>query len=318
MKVTIHLPFTIITMIVFGNAQAQIASTQKVLQNERPFRSSKAHSQPFPLNVEASRDSVFIDFVGTGDIQKSVSNGDNINANTGLGAIFERYYLDKSDPGRTDFKNSNFFQSLEVEGLINIASTADSLVAEPDSSNRRTFGAYVLNPISAKQSAFINTTLYFGQPDIRIVKNFLAVVNGLHARVIASNSVWADDNGNSSNLGAMLIRIGVFHEVLPDNLRLTKQRRNKYSLSIGINRSYRWIFGDIRSREVLRNDVLGSKETNFKGWEANFGFRLNNLRAEFMMPILWGPEKKSIDGLTNTQFLFSIKFVGGFGLKIEK
>ena len=34
---------------------------------------------------------VFIDFVGSGDIQKSISEGKEINANTGMGIIFENY-----------------------------------------------------------------------------------------------------------------------------------------------------------------------------------------------------------------------------------
>src|SRR5690606_29299943 len=88
---------------------------------------------------------IFIDFVGSGDIQQSVSNGSEYNANTGLGIIFERYNSfgdDISEP------NENLLQTLEIEAVFNVASTADTLVSSfignsNVMNNRRNFGNYL-------------------------------------------------------------------------------------------------------------------------------------------------------------------------------
>ncbi len=263
-------------------------------------------------------DKVYIDFVGSGDIQKSISKGDDISANTGIGVIFERYS-----------GVSKFIQSFELEGTLNVASTADSIEGifyNNEINNRRDFGTYVLNPISAKQSLYVNSNVYFGYPNSEnskiltwITKN---LISGVNLRLVSSNNVWS--YGDSvSNLGSLFFRGGIFKEFVPDNYRLGKsgsddEGRSKYSIFLGLNYSYRGIFGDITSERnnELRGKFLGSEQKIFRGFELNFGFRLNNLRAEFQMPVL-RKENNSIDGLTNTQFLFSIKFVGGFSLKLN-
>jgi len=262
---------------------------------------------------------IYIDFVGSGDIQKSVSEGKEIKANTGIGIIFERYN-----------DTLKVFQSIEIEGIINIATTSDtiqSIFQNDILMNRRSFGNYVLNPVSAKQSLFINSNIYFGYPlskkeDKEGKESTFAkiskYVSGVNIRVVASNSLW-QYNDIPINLGAIAARAGIFHEFIPDNYRLSeKELRSKFSLFLGIGLSVRGIIGDITSSEnkTLRESFLGSDQTFFAGPEPFFGFRLNNLRAEFQMPILKKKEN-SVYGLTNTQFLFSIKFVGGFPLKIS-
>lgn len=271
----------------------------------------------YKTNSGETENLVYIDFVGSGDIQKSASNGNDINANTGIGVIFERY-------------NSMYkpLQSFELEATLNIASTSDSVKALLNNNviqNSRDFGTYIINPISTKQSIYINSNLYFGAADDEKMLGFIArhIVNGVNVRLVTSNSVWEYDS-TTSNLGALAFRAGVFHEFIPDNYRVGKvgsddEGRSKYSIYLGINYSYRGILGDILSEQntEFRQSILGSEQTKFKGFELNFGFRLNNLRAEFQMPIL-NIENNSIDGLTNAQFLFSIKFVGGFSLKLDK
>lgn len=301
------------------NCQHLLASSTKIAKSLNYYDLDSAP----PKMVRATGDSVFIDFVGTGDIQKSISNGDEVNSNTGIGFLFERYFIDS---GQTKHgHNRNYIQSLELEGIINIASTADSLILDRRNGaiiNRRNFGTYVLNPISAKQSLFVNSNIYFGFPDETKSKwfaKFSSIISGINIRATASNNVWKYNDSTSRNLGAIAFRCGVFHEVLPDNIRLSDQKRNKYSIFVGLNYSYRGIFGDITSdsNDVIRTDVLGASQTSFSGIEANFGFRLNNIRAEFQMPVLKKREAASIDGLTDTQFIFSIKFIGGFALKLK-
>lgn len=271
---------------------------------------------------------VFIDFVGTGDIQKTISEGQDIQANTGIGIVYER----------VNDKEDRFFQSLELDAFINIFTTADTLIGGFTNSqldNRRSFSSYLLNPISSRQSTYINANYYFGYPrkiesavDImeEKPKNFTwfgkmaNYISGVNARFIASNSTWQYNSDTIRNIAALYARLGVFHEILPDNYRYDESTgRTKYSCYIGVNYSFRGMFGDLSSaeNELIREKFLGSKRKAFGGTELNFGFRLNNLRAEFQMPILPGKGNKAIEGLTNTQFLFSIKFVGGFGLKLN-
>lgn len=304
---------------LFFNISALIAQNLLAFDSRMSnFEKGKIKNEFIPTTSKPTDKFVFIDFVGTGDIQKSLSQGDGITANTGLGIIFERYN-GEIQPIFT--KSKNYIQSLELEAVINIASTADSIRANFNNNkleNRRSFGTYILNPISQKQSLFLNANVIFGYPDKWFFKKITPIISGINIRLITSNSVWAYED-NFQNLGVLALRAGVFHEFIPDNFRIDEKGRSKYSLFAGINYSYRGIYGDIsanQNEEFLKN-VLGNTETNFNGFDFNFGFRLNNLRAEFEMPTLRA-KNVQIEGLTNTQFVFSIKFVGGFSLKIDE
>ena len=101
-------------------------------------------------------DKTYLDFVGTGDIQKALSGGQDLSANTGAGIIFERYRGLKT-----------WFQSLEAEMSINIATTSDSIMANVESinganmvTNQRDFGSYMINPQSGKEAIYANANLY--------------------------------------------------------------------------------------------------------------------------------------------------------------
>lgn len=270
-----------------------------------------------PFKQPSTGHGVFIDFVGTGDIQKTISEGQDIQANTGLGIVYERVSDREDRP----------FQSLELDAFINIFTTADTLMGEFADGrlvNRRSFSSYVLNPISSRQSTYINANYYFGYPkkdgEYTAFGKFANYVSGVNARFIASNNVWQYNEDTIRNIASLYARLGVFHEILPDNYRYDeKTGRVKYSCTIGLNYSFRGLFGDLssESNEIVREKFLGSSRRNFGGLELNFGFRLNNIRTEFQMPILSGKGNNAIEGLTNTQFLFSIKFVGGFGLKLN-
>jgi hypothetical protein len=317
----------VIAIVLNNNSFSQNYTNSNFYSNNNKFGSVNSKEKIYKnyfkisedLDVPETKDQVYIDFVGTGDIQKSISEGGSINANTGLGIIFERVSYTVSD----QIEKQSFpkwFQSFELEGLINIATTADTIFSTVENGilqNRRNFGAYILNPISAKQSLFINANLYFGYPEgFGKVSKFLS---GVNFRVISSNNTWVYDQTNS-NLGVLSFRSGIFHEFIPDNYRLDKTTyRSKYSLFLGFNYTFRGIYGDITSNknEELRTQILGSSQTIFHGTEINFGFRLNNIRAEFQMPML-NAKSGSIEGLTDTQFLFSIKFVGGFSLKLDE
>lgn len=297
---------------------------------------------------EEAKGLTYLDFVGSGDIQQSISSGAKLNANTGIGIVFERF----SDTTmvtrwkeKTVWKNKKrtkeiysiqvpkgmerFIQSFDLESTINIASTADTLrsnIQNFNFTNKRDFGTYVLNPISARQSLYLNGNVYFGYPidtatgKETCIGKITHYISGLNFRVIASNNVWHYDS-NSVNLGVIAARMGIFYEFVPDDYRLTEKFKSRYSIFFGINYCYRGIIGDINSKDKMhiKNEIIGSDRRGFHGMEFNFGFRLNNLRAEFQMPTIFkGKENVSIEGLTNTQFMFSIKFIGGFSLKLKE
>lgn len=264
----------------------------------------------------------FLDFVGTGDLQQTMASGGDLKATAGAGIIFERVYVDMSDGrdaetlmGKIEKVN---IQSWDTELAINLASTSDSLKANVNDAgnitNTRDFGNFVMYPIGKKQSMYFNTNVYFGYKCT--MKYIAGIISGLNLRMLTSNNTWTIGN-NSINMGVLSLRAGIFHEFLPDNLRFTDEGRVKYSFFLGANFAYRGIVGDIRSveNEQFRKSILGTNRTDWRGVEFNMGFRLNNIRIEFQMPIFnYGA---AVPGLTNTQFLYTIRYVGGFPLKLN-
>ncbi|MEW7280210.1 hypothetical protein ABW636_16590 [Aquimarina sp. 2201CG1-2-11] len=269
-----------------------------------------------------------IDFVGTANLQQNINEAnEDVQGSAGLGVIFERYFLQTDEKGKlkTDDKNK-LIESLDMEAYINVASSIDSLRAEVVSNeiiNQRLFGTYILNPVSPKQSIFINTNIFFN-PELEWRKGswLTKLFSGANVRINASNVLWNLNDG-TTNLsrfaGAINFRFGLFHEFLPNDMIRDDKFKRKYSVRLGLHYSSRHITGDIssESNDELRNRFLGTKDKNFSGLEPSFGFRLNNIIAEFTMPRIGGSSKSDIEGLTDTQFQFSIRFVGGFSLKIE-
>jgi hypothetical protein len=270
-----------------------------------------------PIRGKATDFPVYIDIVGAGDIQQTVSSGAEANASTGAGIIFERYFGDKQTINST--RMDSLFQSLEMELVINLASTADTLIANFDEEgeflNRRDFGNFLLYPVSKKQSMYFNSNIYFGYPK-GFVGHITRWINGVNIRILTSNNTWNYDN-RTIEMGALSFRAGIFHDFVPDDDRLDDEGRAIFSFFAGANFSYRAILGDITSsrNEEFRETVLGTRQTDFRGIELNAGFRLHNIRIEVQAPIF--RSMNSVPGLTDTQFLFTIKFIGGFPIKIR-
>ncbi|MEY8849003.1 hypothetical protein AB9K26_09315 [Psychroserpens sp. XS_ASV72] len=270
-----------------------------------------------------------IDFVGTANLQQNINEAnEDLQGSAGLGVIFERYFLKWTNDEDSDYRilkegyENRLVESLDMEAYINVASSIDSLTAEVDSgqvTNQRLFGSYLLNPVSTKQSIFINTNVFFNyyKPGW-----FTKIVSGANVRVNASNMLWNINDGTnniSRYAGAISFRAGIFHEFLPNNKIRDEKNKRKYSVRLGLHYSSRHITGDIssKSNDLLREQILGTKNKNFSGFEPSFGFRLNNIIAEFTMPSIRGSSRSDIEGLTDTQFMFSIRFVGGFSLAIN-
>ncbi|WP_437395440.1 hypothetical protein [Flagellimonas lutimaris] len=270
-----------------------------------------------------------IDFVGTANLQQNISEAsEEVQGSAGLGVIFERYFLRRDINGhiKEEYRNK-FLESLDMEAYINVASSVDSLRADVDEmgvvTNQRNFGTYILNPVSPKQSIFINSNFFFN-PELtwRNGSWITKVISGANVRVNASNILWnyTDETSNLSKYGgAISFRFGFFHEFLPNNKIRDEENKRKYSIRLGLNYSSRNITGDIssESNDTFREQFLGTTDKDFSGWEPSFGFRLNNIIAEFTMPMIGGASRSDIEGLTDTQFQFSIRFVGGFSLKVN-
>ena len=269
----------------------------------------------------------FIDFVGTGNLQANIAQAnEDVQGSAGLGVVFERY-LHYTQEKYLSFNEMRFFKSFDMEAYINVASSVDSLVSEYNDdvglSNQRLFGGYIQNPISSKQSIFINSNVYFN-PTVgwdSWARYIPRIISGANFRINASNILWNfnDDNTDFSKYaGAINIRFGIFHEFLPDDKIRDDENRRKFSVILGLNYGFREIVGDISSNtnNELRNRFLGTTDTSFSGLEPSFGFRLNNIIAEFTMPMVRGSSERDVEGLTDTQFLFSIRFIGGFSLKV--
>ncbi|MEZ2414306.1 hypothetical protein ACA086_05025 [Muriicola sp. E247] len=227
---------------------------------------------------------------------------------------------------KIDRRFKRFFESLDMEAYINVASSVDSLEAELEGSavtNSRLFGNYVLNPISSKQSVFINSDVYFNPELLWVRGNWITKwISGVNFRINASNVLWnlVDEGENKSRYaGALNLRFGLFHEFLPNDKIRDSNNRRKYSVRLGLNYTFRELTGDISSQtnDLIRNQFIGTTDTSFSGIEPSFGFRLNNIIAEFSMPMIGGAGRNDIEGLTDTQFLFSIRFVGGFSIKLD-
>lgn len=300
----------IILSIVFpcsAQLKQEIVQTANLTSTDRQPYENKSLPTMYPT---------FLDFVGAGDLQQSVSSGANAKASTGAGIIFERYNGTKED---IENGIDKIIQSLEMEAVINIASTADTIVAnfneENELMNRRDFGNFLLYPVGKKQSLYFNANVYFGYPEK--FSWLTKIFSGANFRILTSNNTWKNKD-QSVEMGVLSFRAGLFHEFIPDNMRLDDEGRSKYSFFLGANFAYRGIIGDINSTEnkTFRQNLLGSTETDFRGVELNLGFRLYNLRFEFQMPIF--RDKNSISGLTDTQFLYTVRFVGGFPMKLNK
>jgi hypothetical protein len=252
-------------------------------------------SLPFPA--------ISISFVGSGDFQKALIGGTDVQANSGLGLIFRRLW----EPNQA-------LEELEVDISINIAYSADSMswnLLQDPLKSRRQIGGYLLSPANASQSASFGLRLYWSKPSKKWWSNLLS---GIQMQVNTSNRV-LDFEGEAINFSGMAGRVGVFHDFMPSAIR----REKGYSITVGAHYAYRGMMGDLASldRGLLRYQLLGTARTHYHGLEITFGFKLQNIRAEVQIPIFPAPNNP-LSGLTDSQMITRIGFVGGFPIAIEQ
>jgi hypothetical protein len=256
-------------------------------------------------------------FVGTGDVQKSISEGTELAANTGVGVIFNREWDNKP------------IRDFGLEFSINVASTVDSIIGTYNNdrqiNNSRDFGTYVLLPMNSGQATKLFTHSYLDRELFKIYKNtnepshdlyLTSIINGFYFEALASNRIWTDSS-ISKNATGMMFKFGLFHDFIPDDVR----RKNGYSITIGLAYSFRGIFGDAGfnndESNKFRQGLLGTEKTKYSGFEIDLGFRIKNIEARVMIPNLFSGDTK-VPGLSETQFITSISFIGGFPIKLNE
>jgi hypothetical protein len=254
------------------------------------------------VKAQEKADSILVQFVGSGEIQKSISAGTDIPASTGIGLQFRRLF-----PIEYKFFNVVKISKIELDININIASNVDTISAilnkDNTVSNTRDFGSFMLSPVTSKQALLVNYRMHF--------RNQF----GVQANIISSNRVWENRNDTlfrDSWVSCLSMRIGLFYEFIP---RIFSS--NDYSVTFGLDLSQRSIFGDIyqKSHTDFRKNILQTTDRKFFGFEPNIILRLKNIRAEVSFPYMISDN--DISGLTNGQLILAIKFIGGFPLKLN-
>jgi hypothetical protein len=272
---------------------------------------SNVYSQyTLPTYKEGQRDTMELTeiyFVGTGDIQQNIAKTkDDIAATTGVGVIFWRIFGDKLNS-----------MELQLEARISIASTVDTIFGKYIGNNflnMRDFGSYVAAPLARGQSTTINTLWYFKDEE-RKGKPIDKIIDGFQVDFIAANQVFKD-SVTSMQASILGLRAGVFHEFVPTLNRL----KQGYSIRLGINYIFRGLRGDLgtgapRSND-LRKSLLGGTSRIFHGPEFLLALKLKNLKAQASLPIIFPKRGGPTYGLTGTQFVTTISFIGGFPLSL--
>lgn len=251
------------------------------------------------------RDISTIEFVGNTEIQKAISNNSDIPANAGIGVRFTKKYGSPTSILSID--------KLEIDISISIASTVDTIKTIYNSSNEieniNSFGNSVLLPVNSGQSVSLNVRTFMNK---RNTYNTVLGQNwGIQGRLNASNRIWSDTIV-SQEVSTLSLTIGVFTELVPI------QNMDKFSISVGVDLSSRWIFGNIGHEyaENFRKDIIGTDKTFYYGIEPNITIRLKDIKAVASFPILFSDD--DVPGLTQGQFVTMIGFTGGFPLNISK
>jgi hypothetical protein len=268
---------------------------------------------PITVRNPMTSDTATIQFVGNGNISASLSSGNPIPANTGIGVIYR-----ESLP-----EMYKWLYSMELQVSINIASTVDTVTAKYDpktgnSTNKSDFGNSLLLPINSGQAFSINFRGYltkFNKYRGRILDNngypipAFDFISGFFVNAVGSNRNWSNDT-MSVKASQMSLQIGLFHEFVKPAYR------TNYSITLGVGFSGRWLAGDITQHDYdeLRQQMTGTTRKSFAGIEAIVGLRLKDIKAEFHIPFL--PSKNGMPGLSGTQPSTLIGFTGGFSLQL--
>jgi hypothetical protein len=246
-------------------------------------------------------------FYGDGNLQKTVQSSDKIAATTGIGVHVDKYF--KSLPKQ---KFGPWYRA-ELMAQINVASSVDTISAQMrqinDSAtsviaNVTSFGNSMMTPLNSGQAVDLKLRLF----NKRTVFGFLS---GVEFRYIGSNRNWKLNKDTIGQINTNLARVILFHDLIPYH------KRNNYSVMLRAGYASNWVRGNLGSKanDLTRKRFIGTTDRTFHGVEFGVGFRLKNILADFAYTIL--TDHNNIPGLTGSQLVMTIKFIGGFKIQLE-
>ncbi len=155
---------------------------------------------------------------------------------------------------------------------------------------------------------------------------FNRLIEGAYLNLYADKTLWTVPNTSAQTAFTYQANFGFFHELLPN----VTARNERISIRLGLGYSYRAVTGDISQPIITedRIDIAESERTNlerignltnfiggdrkrFHGIDASLIFVLDRLKVEAKLPFIFANRNRQIPGLTNSQFVWSIRFVGG-------
>lgn len=290
---------------------------------DRALRSLDKQGIYFPITMMFGKNNrTNLNFLGTGDLQKTVNSGENFQGNVGLGVSFH-----------TIFERPALFSAMEVDASVNVVSTVPIINALLDTNgivtNQNTFGSFILLPTNSGRSASANFKGYLDGGSLfrkKLHQNrkwadmVQLGITGLSLSIAAATRQWKlldttlvnKVDSTTINAGALSLRLGGFHEFVPF------KNRKDYSITVGFDYSLRALVGNIaqgKSRTIL-NRFTSSSDVVYQGVEFSLNLRVQNIKARVGLPMLLWPKDAQVPGLTGFQFYTTISFVGGFPLKI--
>lgn len=257
---------------------------------------------PSPVFLD-SVEQFTITFYGDGNLQQTVQSGEDLAASTGVGVYVKKYF-------RNSYKQKfGLWYMAELMAQINVASSVDTLTAEQDSAqtvvrNVSTFGNSMLTPLNSGQAVDLRLRLYN-------LKTYGGFLSGVELHYIGSNRNWKLNADTVAQINTNMARVLLFHDVVPI------ANRDSYSVMIKAGYAANWIRGDLGSHvnDELRKKYIGTDRRTFHGIELGLGFKLKNILADFAYTIF--PETNGVEGLSGSRLVTTIKFVGGFNIKID-
>ena len=182
--------------------------------------------------------------------------------------------------------------------------------------------------LKSKKKSIINSerkAFHLDKADTRYTL-FNRLIEGAYLNLYADKTLWTVPNTSAQTAFTYQANFGFFHELLPN----VTARNERISIRLGLGYSYRAVTGDISQPIITedRIDIAESERTNlerignltnfiggdrkrFHGIDASLIFVLDRLKVEAKLPFIFANRNRQIPGLTNSQFVWSIRFVGG-------
>lgn len=264
----------------------------------------------------AGKDTTYLDFVGAGNVQRSLDNGEGLPASTGLGVVLDEYHRKKQIFGGT-------VDRVRFSGQINVANTDDSLTIAYGINgveNPSQVGEAIMTPLVGRRAVDLDLMVFFadtvrrtkkdGTSILRPVAFWRSLITGLQVKYTGSNRLLVDSAGSvKSTINALRFR--VFHDILG------RDYNHDYNVLIGAGWGFNSLRGDVaqKGNEAFREDILGTKNLFYGGIEVYAMFRIKNIRAEFSYT--WLDVGGNVAGLSGSRMVTTISFVGGFPVQLS-